>query len=312
MISAQLPVPVAAGHARPLCPVLRWAEREAGLESWLARYGHRGPLESDPLHPRFAELGELLLEDLAQAPKGAAPTAPRTARPFFLLQPLFWMDRLRESFRDELMRAWQSWRVRLLEAADELVERGWLDAREDVFYLGRAELADRQLYRDRAGERRAERERLALLDLPTTTDEATIDGLLAGLGSEAGDPGGASAGRERRSFAGISLGPGCFEGHVTKARHLGDLLAAASSGDVRLDGGTMLVVPALEPSWAVVFGRVGGVVAEIGGELSHSSILLREVGKPALVNCPGVYAGLDQGEKVRIDGAAARLERLSQ
>ena len=39
--------------------------REAALDGWLARYGHRGPLESDPARPRFAELRETLRRDLA-------------------------------------------------------------------------------------------------------------------------------------------------------------------------------------------------------------------------------------------------------
>ena len=43
------------------------AAREAALDAWLARYGHRGPLESDPARPRFAELRELLLRDLASS-----------------------------------------------------------------------------------------------------------------------------------------------------------------------------------------------------------------------------------------------------
>ncbi len=55
-------------------------------------------------------------------------------------------------------------------------------------------------------------------------------------------------------------------------------------GDLGPD--VILVVPALEPSWAVVFPRVAGVVAEIGGELSHASILLREAVAPPSSTAP--------------------------
>jgi len=36
----------------------------AGLDAWLERYGHRGPLESDPAQPRFAEMRDALRADL--------------------------------------------------------------------------------------------------------------------------------------------------------------------------------------------------------------------------------------------------------
>jgi hypothetical protein len=51
------------------------ADRVRGLDAWLVRFGHRGPFESDPARPRFAELRETLREDLARAPH-AGPDAP--------------------------------------------------------------------------------------------------------------------------------------------------------------------------------------------------------------------------------------------
>ena len=71
-----------------------------------------------------------------------------------------------------------------------------------------------------------------------------------------------------------------------------------------------LVVPALEPSWAVVFPRVGAVVAEIGGELSHAAILLREAAKPAIVNCQGIYGTISEGDTLRLDGASGVVSKI--
>jgi phosphoenolpyruvate-protein kinase (PTS system EI component) len=62
----------------------------------------------------------------------------------------------------------------------------------------------------------------------------------------------------------------------------------------------------------VVFPRVGGVVAEIGGELSHASILLREAGRPAIVNCGGIYRQVQTGDRLRLDGALGRVEVLER
>jgi pyruvate,water dikinase len=44
--------------------------------------------------------------------------------------------------------------------------------------------------------------------------------------------------------------------------------------------------------------------------LSHSSVLARELGLPAVVGIPGIVATLHDGERVRVDGAAGIVERL--
>src|SRR5438132_985345 len=104
-----------------------------------------------------------------------------------------------------------------------------------------------------------------------------------------------------RGFPGVSLRAVVVEGRVRKADDLLALLADAGRNGV-LGPETILVVPHLEPSWAVLFPRVGGVVAGIGGELSHASILLREAGKPALVNCTGIFRQVQNGDRLRLDG----------
>jgi pyruvate,water dikinase len=78
-----------------------------------------------------------------------------------------------------------------------------------------------------------------------------------------------------------------------------------------LDADTVLVVPSLEPSWAVVFPRIGGVIAEVGGELSHASILLREARKPAVVNVAGIWQAVRDGDRVRLDGRRGVVEVLA-
>jgi pyruvate,water dikinase len=100
------------------------------------------------------------------------------------------------------------------------------------------------------------------------------------------------------------------EGRAVKADDLLSLLATAGRSPGLLGPDAILVVAALEPSWAVVFPRVGGVVAEIGGELSHASILLREARRPALVNCAGIFRAVATGDRLRLDGAGRRVEIL--
>jgi pyruvate,water dikinase len=63
----------------------------------------------------------------------------------------------------------------------------------------------------------------------------------------------------------------------------------------------VLIASTLEPSWAVIFPRFAAVVAELGGELSHAAILLREAGITAVVNAEGAFQHIADGDRVRVD-----------
>lgn len=274
--------------------------REAGLDAWLAEFGHRGPLESDPSRPRFGELREVLLRDLA-ASAGAAGgrNGAEAAAGRRITRPFYWMDERREWFRDELMRRWQRLRARLLEEGRRLHATGAIDAPEDVFLLRGDELAPGTDLRAAAVAGRARMERARRMDLPPTASREQIEQACADVARAEAQAAG------RRVFPGIALVPALVEGRAVKADDLTSLLMD-SAGQLGPDA--ILVVPALEPSWAVVFPRVLGVVAEIGGELSHASILLREAGRPAVVNCAGIFREVRTGDRLRLDGPRALVE----
>lgn len=69
----------------------------------------------------------------------------------------------------------------------------------------------------------------------------------------------------------------------------------------RLQNGDVLVIPYSDVSWLPLFARAGAVVAESGGMLSHSSIIAREYGIPAVVSVNGAL-GLEDETLVSIDG----------
>jgi phosphohistidine swiveling domain-containing protein len=269
------------------------ADRLAGLDAWLARYGHRGPLESDPWRPRFAELRATLRADLMPGPAPTPRSRPQPNRwiePFIRL--LFLADEWRESFRDRLMKRWQTLRKRVLQEARNAVAAGWLDQLDDVFFLRGNDLeADPSTWRDRVHARRARWQWAKGLRLPTTS---TADDLMARIvHAEAPDR---LDGLDRAEFRGIGLGRARVTGTAVRARDLSALLR-----DVPLPPSPILVVPSLEPSWAVVFPRFAAVVAELGGELSHASILLREAGIPSVVNARGIFSAVVSGDQLVVD-----------
>jgi pyruvate,water dikinase len=267
-------------------------DREAALDAWLERYGHRGPLESDPMQPRFREIRHVLLADLLsrpESPQAASPPHPASHNPFFLL------DRRREWFRDELMRLWERLRGKMLAEGTRLQSAGSISHRDDVFQLRERDLNDPGGYQDAIARNRAAVEAVIGLSLPLT---ATFSEIRAALDV----PRAAAADGETAAYRGVSLKAGVFTGRAVKAESLLALLERAGREPSLLGEDAVLVVPALEPSWAVVFLRVGAVVAEIGGELSHAAILLREARKPAVVNCQGIYGRISEAAILRLDG----------
>ena len=174
-----------------------------------------------------------------------------------------------------------------------------MDDPQDVFLLRDRDLAA-EPRRDAAAAGRERVARAALLDLPPTARREEIERVVQGAERTRSEQAG------RTVFSGIALGPAVFEGRAVKAD---DLVALLGRSD-ELGPDAILVVPALEPSWAVVFPRVGGVAAEIGGELSHASILLREARRPAIVNCAGLFAAVSTGDRLRLDGERGVVEIL--
>ena len=55
-----------------------------------------------------------------------------------------------------------------------------------------------------------------------------------------------------------------------------------------------------------------GDLENFGGELSHASILLREAGKPAIVNAGGIWHEVSDGDRVRLDGVKGVVEVLKE
>ncbi len=74
--------------------------------------------------------------------------------------------------------------------------------------------------------------------------------------------------------------------------------------------GKILCALRTDPGWAPLFPGCKGVIIERGSSLSHSVIVLRELGIPAIINLPGITRTLATGDRVRIDGQTGQLTRV--
>lgn len=61
----------------------------------------------------------------------------------------------------------------------------------------------------------------------------------------------------------------------------------------------------------VLFPAAAGLLVERGSLLSHSAIVAREMGIPAIVSIPGVTSQLTDGEWVEMDGTTGAICRIN-
>jgi pyruvate,water dikinase len=67
--------------------------------------------------------------------------------------------------------------------------------------------------------------------------------------------------------------------------------------------GEVLIAPITDPGWMPLFVGVVAVVAEMGGELSHTMIVSRDLGIPAVVGAVGATSAIRTGDLVEVDGS---------
>jgi pyruvate,water dikinase len=71
--------------------------------------------------------------------------------------------------------------------------------------------------------------------------------------------------------------------------------------------GDVLVAPLTTPAWTPLFALASAIVTDIGGPLSHSSIVAREYGIPAVLGTGVATRCLRSGETVTVDGGAGTV-----
>lgn len=74
--------------------------------------------------------------------------------------------------------------------------------------------------------------------------------------------------------------------------------------------GEVLVCKMTSPSWVVLFTKIGGLVTDSGGALSHPAVVSREFGIPAVVGARTATQDIKTGQRVRLNGASGLVEIL--
>lgn len=294
------------------------------LDAFLARYGMRGGGEIDLGRARWADdpspLVAVIAGNLAHAEAGAhrahhaalaaaglaavervtaaarrgwlgpvrAPVVRRLARAMRGLMAV------REHPKFALIQTFGLLRAALAEAAAPLVAAGRLEAAGDVWLL-RLDEVKRALSdaaydpRPVVAARRVEMARFAAVRPPR---------LITGDG-EIPEVSVATAGAPAGALVGTAASGGIVEG---VARVVTD-----PSREV-LHKGEILVAPFTDPGWTPLFINAAGLVMEVGGLMTHGSVVAREYGIPAVVGVPDALARLSTGMRLRLNGDRGWVE----
>ena len=104
-------------------------------------------------------------------------------------------------------------------------------------------------------------------------------------------------------LAGVPVSQGRVTGRARVLRSLEDA--------PRLHKGDVIVARVVNAGWTPLFVLAGGIVAEMGGALSHGAIVAREYGIPAVFGVSGATARIRDGEVVTVDAdhGLVRVER---
>jgi pyruvate,water dikinase len=101
----------------------------------------------------------------------------------------------------------------------------------------------------------------------------------------------------------VLKGVAASPGQVTAAARI--LRGPEDFGQMKL--GDVLVAEITTPAWTPLFAMAAAVVTDIGGPLSHGSIVAREYGIPAVLGTGVATQRIESGQTVTVDGSAGTV-----
>ncbi len=285
-----------ADMGQALLGLLHSPNREKALDDFLRVHGHRS-FSLDIYRPTFAEEPKQVLKlasSLGPQPKSksAKPVVFRDPFRGVLLSLLLALARPYALLREEQRFYWQEilafMRQTALKIGKALESQGKLPDGSLVFFFTWDELKEACLGKP-IPLPLAQARRMVFRELEKA-DPATVYPLFLQGDKPLG---------EKAAWEGIPVSPGIASGPVK--------VVLTPSGLDKVQPGDILVVRAIDPGWTVVFGKIKGLVMEVGGQLSHGAVVAREYNIPAVTGVKGATSNLKDGQIVTVDGYMGRV-----
>jgi pyruvate,water dikinase len=248
----------------------------------------------DVLFEKGARAAEAAIERLAtQARRGTAGVIKaRIVRA--LGMRIRMLMGLRESPKFFIVRLMGMIRNELLASGEEFASEGIIEKSEDLFFLHFHELQalanhDSHDWRKLIAERRAVHERENRRKQVPRVLVSDGRAFYQGIGVLADTD---------TVISGSPVSPGVAEGVV----HI-----IFDPRGAQLAPGEILVCPGTDPAWTPLFMAAGGLITEVGGMMTHGSVVAREYGIPAVVGVHQATTRLKDGQRIRVDGTAGKI-----
>jgi len=289
------------------------------FDEFLDDFGDRG-FTREVYYPRWRDAPEYVIDalkpliiegmrDLAKSEKALARKRIKTEElvekhirgqrygpiKWMLFSMILGMARTYIGFRENQRFNLDRWITRnrrvFLEIGRRLKESGFIEDEIDVFFIRRREL--RKIIRGGIDDY-PEQENIRNLVKERKDEFLKNENLLPPkfmVGSrEFDDPLPESA----EGHVGIPASQGIITGQVRILDTIADI--------PKVRAGEILVVSRTDPGWTPVFSKIGGLITESGGVLSHGAVVSREFGIPAVTNIRNACREFKTGQRVTIDG----------
>jgi rifampicin phosphotransferase len=232
-----------------------------------------------------------LLERLQSLPDGEEKAA-ETKRMIDLIRTF---SGFREYPKYGIVSRYFVYKQALLREAEQLVLAGVIPEKEDIYFLRFEEL--REVARTRQlGDSiiRQRKEAYQLYKKLAPPRVMTSDGEII-TGAYKRDN------LAERAIPGLPVSSGMIEGRARVILNL---------GTADLEEGDILVTAFTDPSWTPVFLSIKGLVTEVGGLMTHGSVIAREYGLPAVVGVEHATQLIKDGQRIRVNGTDGYVELL--
>lgn len=115
-----------------------------------------------------------------------------------------------------------------------------------------------------------------------------------------------------RATAGEEVVEGVVRGLPAAAGTVEGIARVVTSSDEfdQIKSGEILVCIMTNPAWVVLFSKIKAAITDAGGVLSHTAVVAREFGIPAVVGTGDATARIKTGDRVRVNGSTGMVEIL--
>lgn len=301
------------------------------LQEWsrfIDMYGARGPAEIDLSRPRWSEDPSSLLQMVLNATKNSKPGTHRAHYQALIAEGELaanimikeaekgWFGWIRSPLVRRLisvsrnltpLRGYHKFLVVrllalvkpvLLEAGEKLTCENRLDGSEDVWFLTLPEILEAfdKPERDLKTTIKKRRDEFEHHQSLTPPHVISSEGEIPIVRLE-----------EVKAPAGALIGSPVSAGIVDGVAKV----VLDPNTDV-LEPGEILVAPFTDPGWTPLFVNAAGLVTEVGGLMTHGSVVAREYGIPAVVGVIDATKKIKTGQRIRVHADIGYVEFLAE